>query len=249
MGSQRVGHDWVTELNLTERFKYTWHPDTLLYYCITLSIAHKSWWHLSASFANESESCSAASNSATPWTVSHWTPLSIEFSRQEYWSGLPFTSPGDLPNSGIKPRSPALQVYYLPSEPPGEAPLLLLLSWLLPLGLHIQSIACFLLLFASFISYLVRSLSCVSLLSPTCKDWPFIYITIKSKDVFPPGGKLINHSSFAITFMSLALLNSFKMLKSHNFFLMRYMIFFLMYLTPFLVLEHYTGKLRLYSTL
>ena len=49
------------------------------------------------------------SNSATPWTVAHQTPLSMEFSRQEYWSGLPFSSLGDLPDPGIKPRSPALQ--------------------------------------------------------------------------------------------------------------------------------------------
>ena len=47
-------------------------------------------------------------------------PLSMEFSRQEYWSGLPFFSPGDLPNSGIKPRSPVLQGDSLPSEPPGK---------------------------------------------------------------------------------------------------------------------------------
>ena len=44
-----------------------------------------------------------------PWTVAHQAPLSMGFSRQEYWSGLPFTSPGDLPNSGTEPRSPALQ--------------------------------------------------------------------------------------------------------------------------------------------
>ena len=42
----------------------------------------------------------------TPWTVAHQAPPSMEFSRQEYWSGLPFPSPGDLPNPGIKPRSP-----------------------------------------------------------------------------------------------------------------------------------------------
>ena len=42
------------------------------------------------------------------------------FSRQEYWSGLPFPSPGDLPDPGIKPRSPALQADTLPSEPPGK---------------------------------------------------------------------------------------------------------------------------------
>ena len=46
----------------------------------------------------------------TPWTVAHQAPLSMGFSRQEYWSGLPCPSPGDLPNQGIKPGSPALQV-------------------------------------------------------------------------------------------------------------------------------------------
>ena len=46
---------------------------------------------------------------ATPWTVAHQAPLSMEFSRQEYWSGLPFPSPGDLPDPGIEPGSPALQ--------------------------------------------------------------------------------------------------------------------------------------------
>ena len=45
----------------------------------------------------------------TLWTVARQTPLSMRFSRQEYWSGLPFPSPGDLPNSGTEPRSPALQ--------------------------------------------------------------------------------------------------------------------------------------------
>ena len=56
----------------------------------------------------------------TPWTVGHQAPLSLEFSRQEYWSGLPFPSPGDLPNPGIKPMSPALQADSLPYEPPAK---------------------------------------------------------------------------------------------------------------------------------
>ena len=55
-----------------------------------------------------------------PWTVTYQAPPSMEFSRQEYWSGLPFPSPGDLPNPGIEPRSPALQADTLPSEPPGK---------------------------------------------------------------------------------------------------------------------------------
>ena len=56
--------------------------------------------------------------SVTPWTVAHQAPLSMGFSRQEYWSEVPFPPPGDLPNPGIKPESPALQADSLPSEPP-----------------------------------------------------------------------------------------------------------------------------------
>ena len=55
--------------------------------------------------------------SVTPWTVVHQTPLSMGFSRQEYWSGLPFPSPGYLPDPGIEPRSPAMQADSLPTEP------------------------------------------------------------------------------------------------------------------------------------
>ena len=57
---------------------------------------------------------------ATPWAVAYKAPLSMEFSRQEYWSGLPYPSPGDLPNPGIEPGSPALQADTLQSEPPGK---------------------------------------------------------------------------------------------------------------------------------
>ena len=53
---------------------------------------------------------------ATPWTISHQAPLSVKFSRQEYWSGLPFSSPADLPDPDIEPGSPALQADALPSE-------------------------------------------------------------------------------------------------------------------------------------
>ena len=56
----------------------------------------------------------------TPWAVAHQAPMSVEFSRQEYWSGLPCPSPGDLPDPGIEPVSPALQADSLPSEPPGK---------------------------------------------------------------------------------------------------------------------------------
>ena len=59
----------------------------------------------------------------TPWPVARQAPLSIEFSRQEYWSGLPFPSLGDLPNPGIKsayPASPALAGGFFTTEPPGK---------------------------------------------------------------------------------------------------------------------------------
>ena len=56
---------------------------------------------------------------ATPWIVAYQAPLSTVFSRQDYWSGLPFPPPGDLPNPGIKPWSPTLQADSLLSEPPG----------------------------------------------------------------------------------------------------------------------------------
>ena len=65
-----------------------------------------------------------------PWTVAHYAPLSMGFSRQEYWSGLPFPPPGDLPDPGIEPwapvpdccrQTPALQANSLPTEPPGKA--------------------------------------------------------------------------------------------------------------------------------
>ena len=59
------------------------------------------------------KSCSTL---ATPWTVACQVPLSMGFSRQEYWSGLPFPSSGDLPNPGIEPRSPTLQAVSLPTE-------------------------------------------------------------------------------------------------------------------------------------
>ena len=64
--------------------------------------------------------CSRVQIFATPWIVAHQAPLSMGFPRQEYWSGLPFPSPGDLPDSGIKLRSPALQADSLPIEPPGK---------------------------------------------------------------------------------------------------------------------------------
>ena len=63
---------------------------------------------------------------ATPWTVAHQAPPCMEFSMQEYWNGLPFPSPGDLPDLGIKPGSPALWADALLSEPPGHPSIIII---------------------------------------------------------------------------------------------------------------------------
>ena len=68
----------------------------------------------------ESEVAQSCPTLCDPMDCSLLAPPSMEFSRQEYWSGLPFPSPGDLSDPGIKPRSPALQAEALPSEPQGK---------------------------------------------------------------------------------------------------------------------------------
>ena len=69
---------------------------------------------------SEVKSLSRVQLFATPWSVAHQPPPSMEFSRQEYWSGLPFPFPRDLPNLGIEPGSPTLWADAFPSEPPGN---------------------------------------------------------------------------------------------------------------------------------
>ena len=76
--------------------------------------------HLSTSGCCFGFSCSAKSKSVTSQTVARQAPLSMAFPRQEYWSGLSFPSPGDLPDSGIEPRSPALAGRFFTTEPPGK---------------------------------------------------------------------------------------------------------------------------------
>ena len=86
---------------------------------------HGSWHsaHLSlllfTVYKNSSAQSLVLSDSATPWTAARQAPLSMGFSRQEYWSGLPCPPPGDLPHPGIEARSPTLQAHCLPCEPPG----------------------------------------------------------------------------------------------------------------------------------
>ena len=69
---------------------------------------------------SEEKSLSRVQLFETPWTVAYQAPASMEFSRQEYWSGLPFSSPGDLSDPRFEPGSPSLQADSLPSEPPGN---------------------------------------------------------------------------------------------------------------------------------
>ena len=81
---------------------------------------------LKDTYALEGKLLSSVQLFGTPWTVAYQAPPSMGFSRQEYWSGLPFPSPGDLPNPGIEPKSeikpgsPAFQADALTSEPPGK---------------------------------------------------------------------------------------------------------------------------------
>ena len=60
----------------------------------------------------------------TTWTAACQAPLSMGFPRQEYWNGLPFPSPGDLPDPGIEPVSPALAGRFFTAEPPGKPPVI-----------------------------------------------------------------------------------------------------------------------------
>ena len=69
---------------------------------------------------SESEVAQSCPTLCDPWTVAHQAPPSMGFSRQEYWSALPFPSPGDLPDAGIEPRFPTLHINTLTSAPPGK---------------------------------------------------------------------------------------------------------------------------------
>ena len=69
----------------------------------------------------EEKSLSRVRLFATPWTIAHQALLSMGFSSQEYWSGLPFPSPGDLLNPGIEPASSAFQAEFFTTAPPRKA--------------------------------------------------------------------------------------------------------------------------------
>ena len=76
--------------------------------------------HKHSESESESEVAQSCLTLCDPWTVAHQASPSMGFSRQEYWSGLPFPSPGDLLDPGIEPRSPTLQADVLTSAPPGK---------------------------------------------------------------------------------------------------------------------------------
>ena len=95
--------------------------------CVCVASVNKCEWKLKGTSKcvsitkwSEVNSLSRVQLFATSWTVAHQAPPSMGFSRQEYWSRLPFPSPGDLPHPGIEPGSPAFQADALTSEPPGK---------------------------------------------------------------------------------------------------------------------------------
>ena len=97
VGSRRVGHDQATNTH-TQATKHESEKESNL----------PNITRLVNSQMSERTSLSRVRLFATPWIIAHQTPLSMEFSRQEYGSGLPFPSPGDLPVTGMEPKSPAL---------------------------------------------------------------------------------------------------------------------------------------------
>ena len=119
-----ISWDWIV---LGERrwlktvlLKYNWYILSVLIALLFDSICTIVCTYVLWSEVCEVKLLSGVRLFATPWTVAYQAPPSMGFSRQEYWSGLPFPSPGHLPDSGIEPRSPALQADALTSEPPGK---------------------------------------------------------------------------------------------------------------------------------
>ena len=115
MGSQRVRHFWATSLSLSQYIRNwisTTKADSLPLHHVG-SLRWK-WKKVKVKSVSHVQLC------ATPWTVAHQAPPSLGFSRQEHWSGLPFPSPGDFPNPGIKLMSPALAGGFFTTEPPDK---------------------------------------------------------------------------------------------------------------------------------
>ena len=111
--------------SLQPLFAVILEPRKILHFCLPWSDGTRCYVAL---FCEWVKSLSRVWLFVTPWTVAHQAPPSVGFSRQEYWSGLPFPSPGDLPDPGIEPRSSALRADALTSEPPGSPILCLILN-------------------------------------------------------------------------------------------------------------------------
>ena len=117
-----LGHIQFFSLNhVTDKKTKTRMLWSLQYTAISSKgVSRSSPYSIQSSFWNVNwQSFSCVWLFATLWTVAGQVPLSMEFSRQEYWSGQPFPSPGDIPDSGIKLGSPSLKPDSVPSEPPG----------------------------------------------------------------------------------------------------------------------------------
>ena len=106
------------ESDPTEWLNWNWNTCPK-HYAMILPSSKATLWNL-VGYIKESENVCLNNVRlfVTPWTVAHLAPLSIEFSRQEYWSGLPFLSPVHVPHPGIEPGSLAMQTDSLLSEPP-----------------------------------------------------------------------------------------------------------------------------------
>ena len=117
---------------------------------------------------------------ATPWSLAYQAPLSMGFSRQEYWSGLPFPSPGDLPNPRTEAGSPALQADALPSELPEKASNTVTSSMktlkMVPVKKNVSSdwrAICFIIY---FLVEIVLLLSLLELIHPSIYYWSIIFL-------------------------------------------------------------------------
>ena len=118
MGSERVGHDWDwTELSWSFHFLHSLRGKNII------SKALNKYWLKSVFCCLPAVllfSCKVVFDSVTSWTIAHQASLFMQFSRQEYWSVLPFPLPGDLPDPGIKPTSSAFAGWFSTAEPPGN---------------------------------------------------------------------------------------------------------------------------------
>ena len=123
---------------------------------------------------------------AISWTVGYQALLSVEFSRQEYWNGLPFPSPRDLPDPGVKPRCPTLQADTLLSEPPGK-PLLYCTLWQVSIKIcnDLFSLAIYQILIHFHYGRKILDISCCFDLVTICSNIPVFFFNSIFKNLNP----------------------------------------------------------------